>query len=165
VGIALSPEYVYALGPGMIAPDDRRFAILWTGRRVLESALGAGGEFNDLAIRVKEAAALDDVARQVEAVLAPYGAADVHGRERQPSHAFLSAMFHQIAGVGRIAQERSWRAIASATTTGTTRRLWKRPKRTASASSSGRCETSSSTSSPLLRSRGLLSRRLLFSLR
>jgi len=28
VGIALSPEYVYALGPGMIAPDDRRFAIL-----------------------------------------------------------------------------------------------------------------------------------------
>jgi len=103
VGIALSPEYVYALGPGMIAPDDRRFAILWTGRRVLESALGAGGEFNDLAIRVKEAAALDDVARQVEAVLAPYGAADVHGRERQPSHAFLSAMFHQIAGVGRIA--------------------------------------------------------------
>jgi putative ABC transport system permease protein len=87
----------------MIAPDDRRFAILWTGRRVLESALGASGEFNDLAIRVKHPAALDDVARQVEAVLEPYGAADVHGRERQPSHAFLSAMFHQIAGVGRIA--------------------------------------------------------------
>ena len=103
VGIALSPEYVYALGPGMIAPDDRRFAILWTERRVLESALGASGEFNDLAIRVKQGAALDDVARRVEAVLEPYGAADVHGRERQPSHAFLSAMFHQIAGVGRIA--------------------------------------------------------------
>jgi putative ABC transport system permease protein len=103
VGIALSPEYVYALGPGMIAPDDHRFAILWTGRRVLESALGASGEFNDLAIRVKAPAALDEVARRVEAVLEPYGAADVHGRERQPSHAFLSAMFHQIAGVGRIA--------------------------------------------------------------
>ena len=28
VGVALSPEYVYALGPGMIAPDDRRFAIM-----------------------------------------------------------------------------------------------------------------------------------------
>jgi putative ABC transport system permease protein len=103
VGVALSPEYIYALGPGMIAPDDRRFAILWTGRRMLESALGAGGEFNDLAIRVKESAAPDEVARQVEAVLEPYGAADVHGRERQPSHAFVSAMLHQIAGVGRIA--------------------------------------------------------------
>ena len=103
VGVALSPEYVYALGPGMIAPDDRRFAIMWTARRVLEGALGASGEFNDLAIRVKDPAALDAVARQVETVLAPYGAADVHGRERQPSHAFVSAMLHQIAGVGRIA--------------------------------------------------------------
>jgi len=103
VGVALSPEYIYALGPGMIAPDDRRFAVLWTGRRVLESELGARGEFNDLAIRVKQSAAPDEVARQVEAVLEPYGAADVHGRERQPSHAFVSAMLHQIAGVGRIA--------------------------------------------------------------
>jgi putative ABC transport system permease protein len=103
VGLALSPEYVYALGPGMIAPDDRRFGILWTGRRLLEAELGAGGEFNDLAVRVKESAALEEVAHQVEAALKAYGAADIHGRERQPSHAFLSAMFHQIAGVGRIA--------------------------------------------------------------
>ena len=103
VGVALSPEFIYALGPGMLAPDDRRFAILWTGRGVLEAALGASGEFNDLAVRVKESATVDRVARQIEAALAPYGAAEVHGRERQPSHAFLSAMFHQIAGVGRIA--------------------------------------------------------------
>src|SRR5262249_310318 len=103
VGIALSPEYVYALGPGMIAPDDRRFGILWTGRRVLESALGLGGEFNDLALRVGKPAPVDEVALRVRAALEPYGAADVHGRERQPSHAFLSAMLHQIAGVGRIA--------------------------------------------------------------
>jgi len=103
VGVALSPEYVYALGPGMIAPDDRRFGVLWTGRRLLESALGASGEFNDLSVRVKASASLNDVSRQIEALLEPYGAADIHGRERQPSHAFLSAMFHQIAGVGRIA--------------------------------------------------------------
>ncbi|HEV8110780.1 MAG TPA: ABC transporter permease, partial [Burkholderiales bacterium] len=91
VGLALSPEYVYALGPGMIAPDDRRFGILWAGRRLLEAELGAGGEFNDLAVRVKESAALEEVAHQVEAALKAYGAADIHGRERQPSHAFLSA--------------------------------------------------------------------------
>src|SRR6185503_15386236 len=72
VGVALSPEYIYTLGAGMIAPDDRRFGIFWTGRQVLEAALG------------------------------PYGAADVHGRKRQPSHAFVPAMLHQIAGVGRI---------------------------------------------------------------
>jgi putative ABC transport system permease protein len=103
VGVALSPEYVYALGPGMLSPDARRFAILWTGRRVLEAALGASGEFNDLALRVNGSASVEGVARQVEAALEPYGAAEAHGRERQRSHAFLSAMFHQIAGVGRIA--------------------------------------------------------------
>jgi putative ABC transport system permease protein len=102
VGVALSPEYVYALGPGMLSPDDRRFAILWIGRRELEDALDVRGEFNDLALRVEESGAAD-VARQVAAALEPYGAPDVRARERQPSHAFLSAMFHQIAGVGRIA--------------------------------------------------------------
>ncbi|HEY7241446.1 MAG TPA: ABC transporter permease [Burkholderiales bacterium] len=103
VGVALSPEYVYALGPGMLSPDERRFGVLWAGRKLLEAALGASGEFNDLTLRVNEAAAAGEVQKQVESVLEPYGSADVHGRERQPSHAFLSAMFHQIAGVGRIA--------------------------------------------------------------
>jgi len=103
VGLALSPEYVYALGPGMLSPDERRFAILWTGRRVLEAALGVSGEFNDLALRLNESASVEGVARQVEAALEPYGAVEAHGRERQPSDAFLSAMLHQIAGVGRIA--------------------------------------------------------------
>ena len=32
-GIALSPEYIYALGPGQIVPDDRRFGIVWMERR------------------------------------------------------------------------------------------------------------------------------------
>jgi putative ABC transport system permease protein len=102
VGVALAPEYIYALGSGMIAPDDRRFGIFWTGRQVLEAALGARGQFNDVGVRLKESASARDVARGIEALLEPYGAADVHGRERQLSHAFVSAMFHQIAGVGRI---------------------------------------------------------------
>ena len=38
VGIALSPEYVYAIRPGEIFPDKRQFGIFWMGRR----ALGVG---------------------------------------------------------------------------------------------------------------------------
>jgi putative ABC transport system permease protein len=102
VGVALSPEYIYALGPGMIAPDDRRFGVLWTGRSVLEAALRAAGQVNDLSVRLQASASREDVARGIERVLEPYGKADVHGRERQPSHAFVSAMLHQIAGVGQI---------------------------------------------------------------
>ena len=32
VGVALSPEYVYAIGPGMIFPDDRSFGVIWMPR-------------------------------------------------------------------------------------------------------------------------------------
>ena len=33
VGIALSPEYVYAIGPGALMPDDRRLACCGWGTR------------------------------------------------------------------------------------------------------------------------------------
>nr|NIW25003.1 ABC transporter permease [Gammaproteobacteria bacterium] len=32
VGTALSPEFIYALGPGSLLPDDERFGIIWMGR-------------------------------------------------------------------------------------------------------------------------------------
>src|SRR6185436_1453292 len=37
VGIALSPEFIYALGPGDLMPDDRRFAVLWMSEKALSS--------------------------------------------------------------------------------------------------------------------------------
>ena len=38
VGVALSPEYVYAIRPGEIVPDRQRFGIFWMGRPALASA-------------------------------------------------------------------------------------------------------------------------------
>ena len=35
VGIALSPEFIYAVGPGDVIPDDRRFGILWMSEKAL----------------------------------------------------------------------------------------------------------------------------------
>ena len=40
VGIALSPEYVYAIAPGALMPDDRRFGVIWLGREALQGAFG-----------------------------------------------------------------------------------------------------------------------------
>src|SRR5262249_31612271 len=39
-GLALSPEFIFALGPGQIVPDDRRFAIVWMTEPELAAALG-----------------------------------------------------------------------------------------------------------------------------
>ncbi len=33
VGLALSPEFIYALGPGDLMPDDRRLAVIWMSER------------------------------------------------------------------------------------------------------------------------------------
>ena len=43
VGIALSPEYVYAIRPGEIIPDDRRFGMLWMERAGAGGGLRHGG--------------------------------------------------------------------------------------------------------------------------
>ena len=38
VGIALSPEFIYTVGPGDIMPDDRRFGVIWMSEKALASA-------------------------------------------------------------------------------------------------------------------------------
>ena len=102
VGIALSPEYVYALGPGMIAPDDRRFGVLWMGRAALEAALDRKAEFNEVSLQLSGSVPLDTVVKSLEVVLKPYGGVGAYGRSQQGSHAFVSAMLDQLANVGRI---------------------------------------------------------------
>ncbi len=43
VGIALSPEYIYEVGQGMLFPDNKRFGVLWMGREALASAFSMAG--------------------------------------------------------------------------------------------------------------------------
>lgn len=50
VGIALSPEYVYAIRPGDAFPDDRRFGIFWMAYSELAPAYDLDRAFNDLAV-------------------------------------------------------------------------------------------------------------------
>ncbi len=50
VGIALAPEFVYAIGPGALMPDEKRFGIIWMGRKALASAYDLDGAFNDISL-------------------------------------------------------------------------------------------------------------------
>ena len=50
VGIALSPEFIYALGPGDVMPDDRRFAVLWMSERALAALFDLDGAFNSISL-------------------------------------------------------------------------------------------------------------------
>lgn len=87
VGIALSPEYVFAGFGGM--PDMRGFGVFWVDRAFLASAYDMRGAFNRIAIQRAPGAAEDAVVAAVERVIARYGGREAHGRASQPSHAML----------------------------------------------------------------------------
>ena len=67
-GIALSPEYVYAMKPGIPIPDDRFFAVLWVDRSAAEAAFDMKGAFNDLVISLAPGADPKSVIVDTEAV-------------------------------------------------------------------------------------------------
>jgi putative ABC transport system permease protein len=90
VGTALSPEFVYAVRPGEIFPDNRRFGVVWMTRDALAAAFNMTGAFNDVAIEVDRTAAVPDVLTGVDRVLERYGGAGSFDREDQISHRFVS---------------------------------------------------------------------------
>ena len=61
VGVALSPEYVYAIRPGAIFPDKKQFGIFWMSRRALASAFDMEGGFNHVSIATVRGANDDEV--------------------------------------------------------------------------------------------------------
>src|SRR5690606_28196574 len=46
-GTLLSPEFVYALGPGAMMPDRKGFAIIWMPERAAQAAFDMSGAFNN----------------------------------------------------------------------------------------------------------------------
>lgn len=102
VGIALSPEFVYAIGPGQLFPDDRRFGVLWMNRSALEAAYDLKGAFNDLSIALDHGASERDVIDRVDDLLEPYGGVGAFGRDDHVSDSFLRSEFDQLTALSTI---------------------------------------------------------------
>jgi putative ABC transport system permease protein len=96
VGTALSPEFVYALGPGALLPDDKRFGVIWMGQEALEAAYDLDGAFNDLAVGVLRGAAVESVMGAVDALLEPYGGVSALPRAEQQSNWFVMNEIDQL---------------------------------------------------------------------
>jgi putative ABC transport system permease protein len=94
-GIALSPEYVYAVQPGLFIPDDRTFAIVWVDRAALEAAFALDGAFNDVAISLSPGADARAVIDEVDRLVAPYGGVGAIARRDQTSNRFLEDELNQ----------------------------------------------------------------------
>ena len=91
VGIGYSPEFVYEIRGGMeFFPDNRRFGILWIGRRELAGAFDLDGAFNDVVVRLERGAGERAVIDAIDGRLERYGGLGAYGREDHLSHRFVS---------------------------------------------------------------------------
>ena len=94
-GIALSPEYVYAVKPGLPIPDDRLYAILWVDRSAAEAAFDMKGAFNDAIISLAPGTDPRPVIAELDRLLEPYGSVGAVERRDQPSNRFLEDELNQ----------------------------------------------------------------------
>lgn len=96
-GAVLSPEYVYAVAPGQIFPDNRRFGVIWMEREPLAAAMNMRDGFNEVVATLAPGARQADVIAALDRQLAPYGAAGAFGRELQISDRFVSNEIDQLS--------------------------------------------------------------------
>lgn len=101
VGIALSPEFVYSVGPGDIMPDDRRFGIVWISERALASAYDLEGAFSSVNLKLLRGASEHEVIKQLDAILDRYGGRAAYGRRDQTSDAWLNHEFDMLRNISR----------------------------------------------------------------
>ncbi|WP_155722476.1 ABC transporter permease [Bdellovibrio bacteriovorus] len=94
-GIAISPEYVYALNPLAPFPDDRHFAVLWMLESALEEITGLQEAFNGIVIKSRRDKDIPGIIRNVDLILAPYGGIGAYDRSQQISNMFVQDEIRQ----------------------------------------------------------------------
>jgi len=99
-GIILSPEFVYSLAPGTLFPDDKRYGVLFTNRRALESATNMDGAFNDLLVKLSPGANEELVMDRINKLLAPYGGQDAYPKDDQIAYWFIQNELWELRTIG-----------------------------------------------------------------
>ena len=102
VGLALSPEYVYAIAPGALMPDDLRFGVLWLGKTALQAAFDLEGAFNELSVSLLRGTDPQTVVERIDEILGRYGGVGAYARADQLSNWFLMNEIEQLKTLASI---------------------------------------------------------------
>ncbi|QEE19790.1 FtsX-like permease family protein [Youhaiella tibetensis] len=95
-GIVLSPEFIYAIGPGDIFPDDRRFGVLWMSESMMAAAYDMQDAFSSVLVDVTPGVDTRRVIERIDTLLKPFGTQGAYGRDQQISYRFLYAELRQL---------------------------------------------------------------------
>jgi len=90
VGIASSPEFVFAVAPGAMLPEPERFGVVWMGRDSLARAFDRDGAFNEVVLRLEPGASALAVTAGIDRILARHGGRGAYGRDRMISAQFMA---------------------------------------------------------------------------
>ncbi|MHC4952851.1 MAG: ABC transporter permease [Planctomycetota bacterium] len=96
VGTALSPEFTYVVGPGLLFQDDRRFGVIWMRRRSLAPAFDLEGAFNDVSLSLASDANIHEILQRVDGVLEPFGGIGAIARKDQVAGFFVENELKQL---------------------------------------------------------------------
>lgn len=99
VGMAMSPEYIYAVQPGLLLADNRRFGVFWIPYRQMAAAFNMEGAFNDASFTLLRGASARDVLFHVDRLTEPFGGRSAYTRDDQISHRRISDEMHQLRGM------------------------------------------------------------------
>lgn len=102
VGLALSPEYVYTIGPGALMPDDQRFGVVWLGHEAMQAAYDLDGAFNDISVALLHGTDPDAVIAGMDELLGKYGGIGAYARKDQISNWFLMNEIEQLKSMASI---------------------------------------------------------------
>jgi putative ABC transport system permease protein len=100
VGIATSPEYVFAGLGG--SPDLRGFGIFWIDHEALAAAYNERSAFNRVAVRLAPQASEGQLIDALNRLLEPYAGIDAHGRDRQMSNLMLNSEIREQRILGTV---------------------------------------------------------------
>ncbi|MFD1344183.1 ABC transporter permease, partial [Litorisediminicola beolgyonensis] len=95
-GWALSPEFIYTIGPGSLVPDNENYGILWMPERALAALLDRTGAFDNLTLKLRPDARPEPVIDALDRLLEPYGAWGAIDRSEQVSNAFIDGEITQL---------------------------------------------------------------------
>jgi putative ABC transport system permease protein len=96
VGVALSPEFVYAIGPGALMPDNRRYGVMWMNESALAAAYDLEEAFNDVVLSLWRGTDEADVIEALDALLDRYGGLGAYARADQISNWFVMNEIKQL---------------------------------------------------------------------